>query len=217
MGTIKGDREDLEKMMENSNASLDGSMLPADEAATPELEMKPTFTMDLGKARKNCKRRARRMINNATGLMLSDHMVQENPYLRNKMQVDTLSLSGILYQLEVNEAMQETLMEEIRSGAAHPRMFEVFGNLTKTIGELNKQLLQTVEAIKTTYKDLKYDIKEKDEERRAIGMTEGVIKQPDGVISMGTKDLIKQAKLKKISGELGKGKNQDIEDAEEIK
>ena len=39
------------------------------------------------------------------------------------------------------------------------RMFEVFAGMSKTIGELNKQLIQTVEAIKETYKTFKNDVK----------------------------------------------------------
>ena len=156
------------------------------------------------------------MIKRATGLMLSDEMIANNPYLKNKMQVDIISLTGMLYQLEVNEMMQKTLMEEVRSGAAHPRMFEVFGNLSKTIGELNKQLLQTVEAIKLTYKDVRGDIIERDENLTAIGPGDnGVIRDKDGIRSIGTKDLIREAKKLKI--EKKKMEDQNIQDIEEIK
>ena len=156
------------------------------------------------------------MIKKATGLMLSDEMVQENPYLKHKMQVDIISLTGLLYQLEVNEMMQETLMEEVRVGAAHPRMFEVFGNMSKTIGELNKQLIQTVEAMKITYKDLKGDIREKQEELQAIGQGDGgMVRNQHGIVSMGTKGLIKEAKKAKMAAR--EGESDDIQDIEEIK
>ena len=156
------------------------------------------------------------MIKRATGLMMTDEMIANNPYLKNKMQVDIISLTGMLYQLEVNEMMQKTLMEEVRAGAAHPRMFEVFGNLSKTIGELNKQLLQTVEAIKLTYKDVKGDIIERDESLMAIGPGDnGVIRDKDGIRSIGTKDLIREAKKLKI--EKKKMEDQNIHDIEEIK
>jgi hypothetical protein len=108
-----------------------------------------------------------------------------------------ISLSGMLYQLEVNKTMQTALMEEVRSGAMHPRMFEVFGGLSKTIGELNKQLLQTVEAIKVTYRDLKDDIRERNQK---------------GLLTLGTKELIKKTKMDKIENQ--RNKDQDIEDVE---
>ena len=152
------------------------------------------------------------MIKNATGFMLSDEMIKQNPYLKNKMQVDIISLSGMLYQLKVNETMQETLMEEVRSGAAHPRMFEVFGQLSKTIGELNKQLLQTVEAIKSTYKDAKFDIKEKEEDLKAIGPGQnGITRNAKGIIALGTKELINETKKLKA------GIENKVEDAQIVK
>lgn len=205
---IKDEREELEKMIKGSSESIDGHSAP--KKVDPELKMEPTFEIDYALKRKNCQRKARRMIKNATGLMLTDDMIKTNPYLRSKMQVDILSLTGLLYQLEVNEIMQESLMESVRSGQEHPRMYEVFGNLSKTIGDLNKQLLQTVEAIKLTYKDVKGDIREKDEELKALGDGSSVFRNKDGLVSKGTKDLIKEAR------KLKKEQNPDIQDVEEI-
>lgn len=208
--SIKDERKQLEDIIKSSRESLEDNTMTPDPSNG--LEMQPIFDMDLAKAKKNCQRRARRMIKNATGLMLSDNMVKENPYLKNKMQVDIISLAGLLYQLEVNEKMQEALMEEVRAGAAHPRMFEVFGNLSKTIGDLNKQLLQTVEAIKLTYKDVKGDINDKMEELKAIGPGQsGVFRSDKGLVSMGTKELIREAKKMK-----NRYNDSDIEDAKEI-
>jgi hypothetical protein len=187
-------RKELEKMIDNADNSLDQNVVPPAEA-TPELHTEPTFTMDFNKIRKDCERQSKKMIKNATGFMLDSEMVQENPYLRNKMSVDVISLAGMLYQLKVNEMMQETLMEEVRNGATHNRMFEVFGQLSKTIGELNKQLLQTVEAIKTTYKDIKFDIKERNQDLKAIGPGQnGIVRNGKGLIALGTKELIKETK-----------------------
>ena len=205
--TIKSEREELEKMIKGSSDTIDGNSAPGE--VDPELKMKPSFEMDYAKLRKSCQRKARRMIKNATGLMLTDDMVKKNPYFRSKMQMDILSVTGLLYQLNVNEKMQESLMESVRSGQEHPRMYEVFAAQSKTIGDLNKQLLQTIEAIKLTYKDLKGDVREKEEELKAIGDGSSVFRNKDGLVSKGTKDLILEAKkLKK--------QNPDIQDVEEI-
>jgi hypothetical protein len=169
--------------------------------------MEPAFNINFEDLQKDCEKKARKMITNATGFMFSDELVKENPYLKNKMQVDIISLAGMLYQLSVNETMQKALMEEVRSGALHPRMFEVFGQLSKTIGDLNKQLLQTVEAIKVTYRDLKNDIREKNQDMVAIG--QGLIKNENGIIALGTKELINETKKLKLK------KHIEIEDIQE--
>ena len=204
---IKDEREELEKMINQSSENI--SKDPAGGA--PELGMEPAFDVDFVKLQRTCDKKARKMIGNATGFMLSDELVKENPYLKNKMEVDVISLSGMLYQLEVSKTMQTALMEEARAGALHPRMFEVFGTLTKTIGELNKQLLQTVEAIKVTYRDLKMDIREKTQDMAAL---EGgsLNRNNKGLIALGTKELIKETKKLKAAQN-----GQEIEDIEEIK
>ena len=211
MARAKDTRDELEKLANGSSDSLEGEMPPGTEEA---LRIAPAFSMDFKKTKKNCKRRARAMVKKATGLMLSDEVVAENPYMKHKMQVDIISLTGLLYQLEVNEMMQETLMEEVRVGAAHPRMFEVFQGMSKTIGELNKQLIQTVEAIKITYKDIKGDIRERDDELKAIGQGEGgMMRNKDGLVSMGTKGLIQEARKAKMAAKT----EDEVQDIEEIK
>lgn len=205
---IKEERDELEKMITQSSDQIGKEATPAD---TPELAMDPAFDIDFELLQKDCDKKARKMIHNATGFMLSDQVIKDNPYLKNKMQVDMISLSGMLYQLEVNKTMQTALMEEVRAGAMHPRMFEVFGGLSKTIGELNKQLLQTVEAIKVTYRDLKDDIRERNQDMAAIG--EGTLQRNQkGLLTLGTKELIKKTKMDKIESQ--RNKDQDIEDVE---
>lgn len=208
---ISEQADELEKMIASADENISRNVVPTGENI-PGLAMEPTFDLDFDQLRKECDGKAKKMIKNATGFMLSDEMIKQNPYLKNKMQVDIISLSGMLYQLKVNETMQETLMEEVRSGAAHPRMFEVFGQLSKTIGELNKQLLQTVEAIKSTYKDAKFDIKEKEEDLKAIGPGQnGITRNAKGIIALGTKELINETKKLKA------GIENKVEDAQIVK
>jgi len=203
---IKQERDELEKLLEGSSEKIGKEI---DASTAPELQMGPAFEVNYDELQKDCEKKAKKMIHNATGLMFSDELVKDNPYLKNKMQVDVISLAGMLYQLNINEMMQKALMEEVRSGAMHPRMFEVFGQMSKTIGELNKQLLQTVEAIKSTYRDLKQDIREKNQDMAAIGQG-SITKTNDGIIALGTKELIKETKKLKMSKDL------DIQDVDAI-
>jgi hypothetical protein len=205
---IKDERDELDRLLNQSSGKIGNEMKPAD---APELKMDPAFDVNFEDLQRECEKKAKKMIANATGFMLTDETVKQNPYLRNKMQVDVISLSGMLYQLSINETMQKALMEEVRAGAMHPRMFEVFGQLSKTIGELNKQLLQTVEAIKTTYRDLRDDIRERNQDQMAI--TEGgLTKNSKGILALGTKELIKETKRLKLEQQTVK----DIQDIETI-
>ena len=98
------------------------------------------------------------MLKNAIKFIIPEDMI-DSEYLRNKLKVDTLSLAGMIYQLRTNEVMQKALIDQVNLWMVNARMFEVFAGMSKTIGELNKQLIQTVEAIKETYKTFKNDVK----------------------------------------------------------
>jgi hypothetical protein len=205
---IKDERTQLEEMINNSSEQIGNEPKLSD---TPELNNTPSFDIDFEVLQKECEKKAKKLIHNATGLMFTDEIIKDNPYLKNKMQVDIISLSGMLYQLSVNETMQKALMEEVRSGAMHPRMFEVFSGLSKTIGELNKQLLQTVEAIKNTFRDIKVDIREKSQDMAALG-DGGLSKNENGILALGTKELIRETKKLKAAQ-----KSEEIQDAQEVK
>lgn len=162
----------------------------------PELHLEPTMNIDFDELKFQCDTEAKLMILNSVSFSLPLDMIDGNEYLKNKIVVDAMSLSGMLYQLRCNEAVQKAIMEEIKRGSLHPRMFEVFSGMSKTIGDLNKQLLQTVEAIQSTYKSLKQNINEKRTE--ALGPrneTNGLQNTNDGgIVAYGSKELIKEAK-----------------------
>lgn len=189
---IKDEKNTLESMLIGSPEKLVGGNTPQTEDLVQEKLIKEDFN-DLSE---ECDKEAKKMIVKAIGHIFSGNEIRYNPYLRDKVKVDVMSLSGMIYQLKVNTIMQKTLMEQVSSGAATPKNFEVFSMLSKTIGELNKQLLATVEAIKITYKDIKFEIREKANEdgQFAIASPKGTIaiqESNDGSLtSRGSKDLI---------------------------
>jgi len=209
----KEEREKLEKLLDVAADKIAQDDVPTPGNIPEELQQEAILDLDFNEVKERCESEARIMINDSIGFILSPEMIKGNDYIKNKLEVDVMSLSGMIYQLRVNEAMQKAMMEEVNRGFMHPRMFEVFGGLSKTIAEINKQLLQTVEAIKITYKDVKADIREK--ERDALGQgdnyNQGALSQGDGgVVSMGTKELINRYKNNKNTKD-------DVQDVEEVK
>lgn len=204
---IIDEREELEKILNDSRENISRNVANPD-ANLDYLGSAPLIGIDFDNLKKECEKEARIMLLNAISFIIPTDMNEENTYLKNKLEVDIMSLSGMIYQLKSNEIVQKTLMEQINSGAAHPRMFEVFSEMSQTIGNLNKQLLQTTEAIKETYKNFKQDVKEKRTE--AIGPSTnsmGMLTTGNGsIITRGTKELINSVKNAK--------NGQDIKDIE---
>lgn len=194
------ERKKIEELLVNSESNLE-----ADTSITSdELTQDPILNIDFQSIREKCEYEARIMLNNSINIFLSDDL-REDEYVKNKLEVDIMSLSGMIYQLRMNEDMQKALMKEVDKGLINPRMFEVFSIMSKQIAELNKQLLATVEAIKSTYKDLKIDFKEKEHElntsagNKELGMgTPNMLTTADGsFVTMGTKDIIKNMREQK--------------------
>lgn len=190
----KDEAKALENLLTQSPDNLDNSNLSPDEI--PGLKAEPVTDVDFIQLRSDCELEAEIMLRNAIAFIIPPDMLSENEYMNNKLKVDVMSLSGMIYQLRTNEIMQKALIDQINSGMINARMFEVFSSMTKIIGEINKQLIQTVEALKETYKSFKNDIKEQRTE--AIGMGDsngGLLTTSDGnMVVRGTKDLIKNVK-----------------------
>ena len=191
----KDERDELKKLLNSSPENIDNNVPTNDDI--PEIRSEPRISEDLTELDEQCKSEAFTMITNAIAFMIPIDMINDNEYLKDKLKVDVMSLSGMIYQLRLNQIVQKTLTQEISLGVTNARMFEVFTGMSKTIGELNKQLIQTVEAIKETYRSFKNDVKEQRTE--ALGPSasgpSGMLTTGDGsVVTRGTKELINSVK-----------------------
>jgi len=192
----KDERDTLKKMLQNSPEEINKNV-PNPEEQIPGLQAEPVTNVDFIALKAKCEEEATIMIKNAISFMIPLEMLNENEYLKNKVQVDIMSLAGMVYQLRTNEVMQKALIDQINAGMVNARMFEVFAGMSKIIGELNKQLIQTVEALKETYRTLKNDVRELRTE--SLGPqsngSQGMLTTKDGsVVTRGTKELINNVK-----------------------
>lgn len=195
--SIKSERDQLKKILDKSPEELDKNV-PTPEEEIPGLQADPLIGVDFSELQTKCEQEAEKMILNAIAFMIPPEMVEQNLYIKDKIKMDVMTLSGMVYQLRTNEIMQRTLIQQVNLGQAHPRMFEVFSGMSKTIGELNKQLIQTVEAIKETYKTFKNDVKERATEALGPATSQapgGMLTTGSGdVVTRGTKELINNVK-----------------------
>jgi hypothetical protein len=195
---LKDERVTLEKMLDKSPEKIN-SNVPNEKEEIPGLQAEPVTTVNFDELKLKCEVDARIMITNAISFIIPEDMIENNQYLQNKLEVDVISLASMIYQLRTNEVMQKALIDQINLGMVNARMFEVFAGMSKTVGELNKQLIQTVEAIKETYKTFREDVKEKRTEALGPGtQVNGMLTTGDGsVVTRGTKELINRVKAVK--------------------
>jgi len=201
--TAKEEKEKLERMIMDSQSALEGNV--PGQGEIPELEKAPSFDIDYDQVQKDCDKQAKKLLKSATGLVIGDEMTKNNSFLREKIKTDIVSLAGMLYQMEIKKIMQRDLMEEVRHGNKGARMYEVFAGLGKVISEDNKQLVQTVEALKETYISLRGNIEERNEELRQLSG------ENNKLLSMGSRGMIEQAKQLKMQRRLEKMDIKDVE------
>ncbi len=211
------EREKLEKLLDSSSEKITENVpTPGNipKSGTEELDDQPKLNIDIDELRIECDKEARSMVSNAIKFIIPKRMFRGNAYIRNKLELDIMSLSGMIYQLRANESMQRAMMEEVNRGFMHPRMFEVFSGMSRTISDINKQLLATVEAIKITYKDVKADILEKDNEALNAAGNEftALPGSHGGTISMGTKELISNMKKRPPKTVIDSDNIQDVDE-----
>lgn len=89
---------------------------------------------------------------------LSEDIIERNEYVKAKRRIDEASLGTLMYQMETTEKAITTLLEAIDAGEMAPRMFEVLGNLQKTLLDIVKSqtmyLIATEEGMKKMAREL---------------------------------------------------------------
>jgi hypothetical protein len=197
------ERKELENILDKSPKENINKNIPTEGDEIPGLHAEPVTDVNFLELKQLCDKEAEIMLKNAITFIIPKDMLENNEYIQDKLKVDIMSLSGMIYQMRTNEVMQKALIDQVNLGMVNARMFEVFSGMSKTIGDLNKQLIQTVEAIKETYKKFKDDVKEQRTE--ALGpqynsSSGGMLTTGDGgVVTRGTKEMINNVKRLKTS------------------
>lgn len=221
MGTIKEDRKDLEMLLNgiSSNTQIPGfsqqnnqstiSITPSSGNTSPtsvvdntkdgEFGVEKLFDYTPDSLKKGIRKKCRKTILNIVNHILPDNLVQED-YVQDKIEQDIDTLTDLYFQQEVNVLMQNSLVISVSRGNVMPRYYEVFGQLTDKIQSINKQILNTEQTIRKTYIDLKFEIRDKENEMGHEMMNKGLASsgqnKPQGVLISSSKDLIEMAKKK---------------------
>lgn len=197
MSSIKSQAEEIKKLLSQS-LSMSNTV---DNDINTELEPAPLFEVDFDKMHSNIKKQARRTIQKIIKHIIPLEILEncdKSAYIKEKMEVDTITFAGLLYQLRCNEIMEKTLMEEVGRGNPSPRLFETFTQISKNIADTNKQILLTEEELRKTYLSIKYEIRDRDNETVQLpagGNSNLLGMGNSNNLSRGSKDIIKQIRI----------------------
>jgi hypothetical protein len=204
LDNLKQKAKDLEEILlsvsENGIDAISGeSVLPKLKAIAP---------LDYEVVKTEADKKASDIVEAVILLYLTQEFVAEHDYVYQKMEVDKLTVSNILFQMKTAEHAIKKLLEEIDGGTVQARMFEVLASLQKSKMEIVKHLTSFMVIMENNYKNLNYDWNNNVEKQEAL--TEHVVEEQNEYTTKyrGTKSLmtmvqgyVDDAKNKKSDGD----------------
>jgi len=154
-------------------------------------------------------KKAQKTITALMKFYLDADIIEKDEYIAAKKQMDEMTMSSLIYQLNSGEKALTTLLETIDSGELAPRMFEVLATLQKSMLDIIKSqtmyLMAAEEGTKRIARDLEiYQQRANKSEIEGAGGDTG-----NKNIQRGTKDL-----MAAIQAGIHGADEEDIEDVE---
>ena len=165
--SLKKQAKDLEEILLGVNT--EGIQAVSGEDVLPKLKTISPLNYDAVKTESDNK--ASDIVESVILMYLPADFVKEQDYVYQKMEVDKLTVSNLLFQMKTAEHAIKKLLEEIDNGSPQARHFEVLSSLQKSKMEIVKHLATFMVTMESNYKNLTYDWKtvvEKNEDQESI-------------------------------------------------
>jgi hypothetical protein len=181
------------KNLRNSISELLDDDLP-DEVEIPNEDLddltdrRPVTSYDT--MRNGAYAKAKRVMDGLLKLYLSQEIIEEQEYIKARVELDKMSLGALIFQMETAERAIITMLDNIDSGEMHPRMFEVLGGLQKTLLDIVKSQTMYLMASEENMKKLSRDIDVYKPQYKAIA-AEKTSNNGGMISSRGTKELMR--------------------------
>lgn len=153
------DLEDILLGMETGPGNISGEqVLPKLKAINP---------LDYEKVKSESDEKSSNIVEAVILMYLPADFIQQHDYVFQKMEVDKLTISNLLFQMKTAEHAIKKLLEEIDNGGTGARSFEVLASLQKSKMEIVKHLASFMVTMENNYKNLKFDYLSNNVEKKA--------------------------------------------------
>lgn len=166
--------------------------LPAVRERTP---------ISFGEMKNGATTKAKKTISALMKFYLDADIIEKDEYIRAKKEIDEMTMSSLVYQLQAGEVALTRLLETIDEGDLAPRMFEVLATLQKSMLDIIKSqtmyLMATEESAKRIARDIEMYRKNVNEtEIQAAGGSKDNVN-----VQRGTKDLMRLIQQARMSSQ----------------
>jgi ribosomal protein L22 len=149
---LKKKARDLEEILLGTEK---GTINLSEEDVLPKLKAINPLNYDQVKEKSDEK--AFDIVESVILMYLPEDFIRSQDYIYQKMEVDKLTISNLLFQMKTAEHAIKKLLEEIDNGSTGARSFEVLSSLQKSKMEIIKHLASFMVTMENNYKNLKYD------------------------------------------------------------
>lgn len=144
---------------------------------TPELHKVRIDNSSTKRIQEN-KEKASKTIDKMLRFYLSEEIIDKHEYVKAKAEIDKMSLSMLLTQMENSEKAITALMDQIGDGDVAPRLYEVLSELQRTQLDIIKtqtmHLVAVEENVKKTAREIEiYEMQKELEEGHSGENSEG--------------------------------------------
>lgn len=147
--------------------------------------------ISFGEMKVSASAKAKKTINALMKFYLDADIIEKDEYIVAKREIDEMTMSSLVYQLQAGEVALTRLLETIDDGELAPRMFEVLATLQKSMLDIIKSqtmyLMATEESAKRIARDI--EMYRKNVDKQEIIASGG--SADNGNIQRGTKDLMR--------------------------
>ena len=207
MESLKKKAKDLEDIL--LGVSEEGIETLTGEDVLPKL--KAIAPLDYENVKTASDKKASDIVESVILLYLPQEFVMEQDYVYQKMEVDKLTVSNLLFQMKTAEHAIKKLLEEIDGGSPQPRHFEVLASLQKSKMEIVKHLASFIVTMENNYKNLKYDWNNLVEKRGEVISTTS--SSPELLDENTTKFRGTKSLMTMVQGYMDDVKNKRIDDS----
>lgn len=186
---IKSELEDLlSTYAGNPNSSHDD--IVDDQLA--EIQSAPP--LDFAEMNKKFEGQAKAITNSLFEFYVDLGVIDRHEYFKHKQALDNANISNIFFQLNTIKMAIEKIAEEINQGNAHPRLFEVFGQLQDKLSGVVKTQANYLLFLEDTYRKAKQEVEAKEGstgQPAQIGTGSTAAPSGEYFVTAGTKNLVK--------------------------
>jgi len=182
----------LKKVSEDLESMILGADLPViQEAQKGDLPLASSVRpLNYELVKTTVDQKAEEIVESVSQLYLPKEFAFEHDYVNQKMSVDKMTISSLLFQMTTAEHAIKKLLEEIDMGNARDRSFEVLSSLQKSKMEIVKHLAQFMVTMENNYKNLKIDYESSISEPTHVNDVEAVEIREETNRFRGTKGLM---------------------------